>query len=64
MKNSLDELMDVLETIRSEKHPEIPANVVKTIAVIQRDNQESIAARQGRLKAYFDRITESAGEWS
>lgn len=31
MKNSLDELLLVLETLRAEKHPEIPADVIKTI---------------------------------
>jgi len=64
MKNSLDELLLVLETLRAEKHPEIPADVIKTIAVIQRDNQESAAARQGKLKSYIDQITDSIGEIS
>ena len=29
MKNSLDELLAVLEEIRKEKHPEIPSSVIK-----------------------------------
>ncbi len=64
MKNSLDELLRVLEKLRAENHPEIPADVIKNIAVIQRDNQESVAVRQGRLKSYFDQITERLEEES
>ena len=64
MKNSLDELLLVLETLRAEKHQEIPADVIKTITVIQRDNQESTAVRQGKLKSYIDQITDSIGEIS
>lgn len=64
MKNSLDELLAVLEEIRKEKHPEIPSSVIKDIAAIQRDNQESSAARQGKLKNYFDQVTEGMGKES
>lgn len=64
MKNSLDELLLVLETLRAEKYPEIPADVIKTITVIQRDNQKSTAVRQGKLKSYIDQITDSIGEIS
>lgn len=64
MKNNLDELLLVLEKLREEKHPEIPKDVIRVIAEIQRDNQESEAARQGRLKSYFDQITKGLGEQS
>ncbi len=64
MKNSLDELLAVLEEIRKEKHPEIPSSVIKDIAAIQRDNQESSAVRQGKLKNYFNQVTEGMGKES
>ena len=64
MKNSLDELLAVLEEIRKEKHPEIPSSVIKDIAAIQRDNQERSAVRQGKLKNYFNQVTEGMGKES
>ncbi len=64
MKNDNDELLAVLEKIRKEKHPEIPAEVIETIAKIQRDNQESAAVRQGKMKNYFDQVSEGLGEKS
>lgn len=64
MKNSLDELLAVLEEIRKEKHPEIHSSVIKDIAAIQRDNQESSAVRQGKLKNYFNQVTEGMGKES
>lgn len=62
MKSSLDELMAVLEKLRAEKHPEIPTEVITNIVEIQIDDQESTAARQGRLKSYFDKISDILGE--
>ena len=64
MKNSLDELLAVLEEIRKEKHPEIPSSVIKDIAAIQGDNQESSAVRQGKRKTYFNQVTEGMGKES
>ena len=64
MKSSLAELLLVLETLRVEKHPEIPSDVIIKIAEIQRDNQEGVAARQAKIKSYIDQITDSFGEIS
>ena len=62
MKNNLDELMAVLERIRTEKHPEIPADVIRNIVNIQKNEQENVAVRQGKLKNYFDQFTNEMGE--
>ena len=64
MELTIRSLLAVLEEIRKEKHPEIPSSVIKDIAAIQRDNQESSAVRQGKLKNYFNQVTEGMGKES
>ena len=39
-RSNLDELLDVLEGIRKEKFPHIPAEVIREIVVAQYDNQD------------------------
>ena len=47
MKNNLEELMKTLETIRKEKYPEIPEEVIREIVEIQFKNQDNPTKRQG-----------------
>jgi len=39
-RSNLVELLDVLEGIRQEKYPHIPAEVVREIVIAQYDNQD------------------------
>ena len=39
-RSNLDELLDVLEGIRKEKYPHIPAEVIREIVIAQYDNQD------------------------
>lgn len=39
-RSNLDELLTVLEDIRKEKYPHIPAEVIKQIVVAQYENQD------------------------
>ena len=39
-RSNLDELLDVLEGIRREKYPHIPAEVIREIVIAQYDNQD------------------------
>ena len=40
MRKNLDELMSVLESIRSEKYPDVPKDLVEKVALIQYENQD------------------------
>lgn len=39
-RNNLTELLEVLEGIRKEKYPDIPADLIRRIAIVQYDNQD------------------------
>ncbi len=39
-RSNLDELLAVLEEIRQEKYPHIPAELIKRIVVTQYENQD------------------------
>lgn len=39
-RNNLTELLDVLESIRKEKYPHIPSEIVKKIVIAQYENQD------------------------
>lgn len=47
-RSNLDELLAVLEDIRKEKYPHIPAEVIKQIVIAQFENQDTRPA--GRNK--------------
>lgn len=49
-RNNLDELLRVLELIRAEKYPDIPAQVIRDIVNAQYDNQSENDRRHGRQK--------------
>lgn len=49
-RNNLDELLRVLESIRAEKYPDIPAEVIREIVNAQYDNQAENDRRHGRLQ--------------
>ena len=40
MRKNLDELMSVLEEIRSNKYPDVPKELVEKVALIQYENQD------------------------
>ena len=40
-RSNLDELLAVLEDIRKDKYPHIPAEVIKQIVVAQYENQDN-----------------------
>lgn len=50
MKNNLDELRNTLESIRKEKYPDIPAELISAIITIQNQNQDNPAKRQGETQ--------------
>lgn len=39
-RNSLDELIEVLEDIRSSEYPDVPKELIQKIAVTQYENQD------------------------
>jgi len=47
-RNNLDELLRVLESIRAEKYPDIPAKVIQDIVNAQYNNQSESDRRHGR----------------
>ena len=49
-RNNLDELLRVLELIRAEKYPDIPAEVIREIVNAQYDNQAENDRRHRRLQ--------------
>lgn len=50
MKNNLDELRSTLESIRAEKYPDIPAEVINAIVDVQNQNQDNPAKRQSETQ--------------
>ncbi len=56
-RDNLEELLDVLETIRQEKYPEIPQEVIKKIVIAQFDNQDKrLEARNKTTRIVSDFI--------
>lgn len=54
-RSNLDELLDVLEGIRREKFPHIPAEVIRDIVIAQYDNQDKrLEARNATTKIVND----------
>lgn len=49
-RNNLQELLNVLESIRSEKYPNIPADVIREIVQSQYENQSENDRVRGRTK--------------
>ena len=49
-RNNLQELLNVLESIRAEKYPEIPAEVIREIVQSQYENQSESDRVHGRTK--------------
>ena len=60
-RSNLDELLDVLEGIRSEKYPHIPAEVIREIVIAQYDNQDKrLEARSKTNKIVTDFLNTAA----
>ena len=61
----VNELISVLEEIRQEKYPEIPASLIKEIVTAQYQNQDNRTAGRtstlGLIQAYLRTITIEAG---
>lgn len=50
-RNNLDELLDVLEIIRAEKYPHIPAKLIRDIVIAEYENQDNrLEARNATTK--------------
>lgn len=60
-RSNLDELLDVLEGIRKEKYPHIPAEVIREIVIAQYDYQDKrLEARNATNKIVNDFLNEAA----
>ena len=60
-RSNLDELLDVLEGIRKEKYPHIPAEVIREIVIAQYDNQDNrLEARNKTNKIVTDFLNDAA----
>lgn len=60
-RSNLDELLDVLEDIRREKYPHIPAEIIREIAITQYDNQDNrLEARNKTNKIVTDFLNATA----
>lgn len=60
-RSNLDELLDVLEGIRKEKYPHIPAEVIREIVIAQYDNQDKrLEARNATNKIVNDFLSNVA----
>lgn len=66
MKNNLDELRATLESIRAEKFPNIPADVISEIIDVQNQNQDNPEKRQNEtlklIIQYANQIRADGGE--
>lgn len=62
-RSNLDELLDVLESIRREKYPHIPAEVIREIVIAQYDNQDKrLEARNSTTKIVNDFLNEATAQ--
>lgn len=52
--NNVEELLDALDTIRREKYPEIPKDLLEAILLTEFSNQDSRAAAQGSVQSLLD----------
>lgn len=60
-RSNLNELLDVLEGIRRENYPHIPADVIRKIVIAQYDNQDKrLEARNATTKIVNDFLNEAA----
>jgi len=50
MKNNLEELKATLESIRSEKYPHIPQELINEIINIQHENKDNDVKRERETK--------------
>ena len=62
-RSNLDELLDVLEGIRREKYPHIPAEVIRKVVIAQYDNQDKrLVARTATNEIVNDFLNEAAAQ--
>lgn len=55
MKNSnLEELLGALETIRAEKYPEVPKEVLEDLLMVEYENQDDRAEGQAKAMKILD----------
>ncbi len=63
MRAEMNDLLAVLEDIRSEKYPEIPKELIEKIAIEQFENQDNRAlARANTIKAIAEYLNSISGE--
>ncbi len=61
-RNNLDELLEVLEDIRKEKYPHIPAEVIRQIVVTQYENQDKRLEARSTTTAIVNNFLNQAAE--
>lgn len=54
MKNNLEDLLSTLESVRKEKHPEIPSDLIRNIAQTVFENQEDPIERNSLIEALIN----------
>jgi len=52
--NNVEELLDALDTIRREKYPEIPKDLLEAILLTEFSNQDSRASAQSSVQILLD----------
>lgn len=52
--NNVEDLLDALDTIRREKFPEIPKDLLEAILLAEFSNQDNRAAAQGSVQTLLD----------
>lgn len=61
-KVEIQELLNVLEVIRAEKYPDIPADLIAQIAQAQFENQDNRAQSQHETRRLIDAFLMAATE--
>jgi hypothetical protein len=59
-KVEIDELLGVLEEIRAERYPDIPADLIREIVSAQSGNQDNRAQGRRQTKTLIDDFLKSA----
>lgn len=64
-RKNLDELLSVLEKVRSEKYPDVPKELIRQIAYVQYDNQDdrqqARSKTMGLIAEYMNRLNDREG---
>jgi hypothetical protein len=61
-KSDLTELMLAIETIRSEKYPEVPKALIEELLLLEYGNQDDRAETQVKIFQMLDNYNETSGK--